>query len=339
MSVTIRSFLVIILASIIFQSCSVQKKLDKVDDKKIANIKNHVSFLSDDKLEGRRAGTAGEQLAMQYIKNVFEKAGLEEKGTDGFYQPFPIHEGKEIKASSFLSINDNHLEVEKDFFPLAFSPNIQINALQAISLHEYGMPWFIDLADVLEENKSNPHFDITEFIKNKISQIEKKGATLLILYNGSKKDDQLVFDSKDKTANVSIPVIYIQKEAAKKYLNDITATLDINLKIDIGEKSRTGHNVIGYINNEASTTIILGAHFDHLGYGEDGNSMHRTGEKLIHNGADDNASGTAALLELASSIKKSNNKNHNYLFIAFSGEELGLFGSKYFVDNIKNKIF
>jgi len=83
----------------------------------------------------------------------------------------------------------------------------------------------------------------------------------------------------------------------------------------------------------AATTVILGAHFDHLGYGEDGNSMLRTGEHLIHNGADDNASGTAGLIELARKLKSSRAKNNNYLFIAFSGEELGLFGSKYFTEN------
>src|SRR5439155_19888114 len=119
----------------------------------------------------------------------------------------------------------------------------------------------------------------------------------------------------------------------KKNFGNKTATLDIKLKTDIGEKKRTDHNVDGFIDNGAATTVIIGAHFDHLGYGEDGNSMLRTGEKLIHNGADDNASGTAALIELARMLKSSKAKNNNYLFIAFSGEELGLFGSKYFTEN------
>ncbi|MBW7890736.1 MAG: M28 family peptidase, partial [Chitinophagaceae bacterium] len=95
----------------------------------------------------------------------------------------------------------------------------------------------------------------------------------------------------------------------------------------------TGHNVVGYINNKAKTTVVIGAHYDHLGYGEDGNSMIRSGPRQIHNGADDNASGTAALIELAKRISRSKWKNNNYLFIAFSGEELGLFGSKYFTDH------
>ncbi len=155
----------------------------------------------------------------------------------------------------------------------------------------------------------------------------------MIFYNTSEKDDQLKFEGKDKSELTGIPVIYVTKPVAKKYFSDSSASIDMKLKLDVGEKKRTGHNVIGYIDNGAPTTIIVGAHFDHLGYGEDGNSMLRTGEHLIHNGADDNASGVAALIELARLLKNSKLNKNNYLFTAFSGEELGLFGSKYFVEN------
>jgi Iap family predicted aminopeptidase len=87
------------------------------------------------------------------------------------------------------------------------------------------------------------------------------------------------------------------------------------------------------VDNGAAQTIVLGAHFDHLGYGEDHNSLYAGAEPMIHHGADDNASGTAALLTLSKLLKKTGDKKFNYLFIAFSGEELGLYGSKYFVDN------
>ncbi len=97
-----------------------------------------------------------------------------------------------------------------------------------------------------------------------------------------------------------------------------------------GEK-RTGLNVVGYLDNEAPTTIVIGAHFDHLGMGHFG-SRH-VGEPDIHNGADDNASGVAALLCLAEKLKTEPLKGHNYLFIAFSAEELGLFGSKYYAEH------
>ncbi len=96
---------------------------------------------------------------------------------------------------------------------------------------------------------------------------------------------------------------------------------------------RTGHNVVGYIDNQAAATIVLGAHFDHLGYGEDKNSMYHDSIPMIHNGADDNASGSAMLIEVGKWLKKSSLKKYNFLLIAFSGEELGLFGSKYFTEH------
>ena len=98
------------------------------------------------------------------------------------------------------------------------------------------------------------------------------------------------------------------------------------------ESTKTGQNVIAYLDNKAENTVVIGAHYDHLGMGGEG-SLYREGE-AIHNGADDNASGVAMMLHLADSLqKKGSPKNNNYLFIAFSGEEEGLLGSNYFVKN------
>ncbi|WP_412559569.1 M28 family peptidase [Winogradskyella sp. MIT101101] len=99
----------------------------------------------------------------------------------------------------------------------------------------------------------------------------------------------------------------------------------------------TGNNVIGYINNSSKSTIVIGAHYDHLGFGGEG-SLFRGEEKAVHNGADDNASGVAVMLNLASRLKVKNDTakvkdNNNYLFMAFSGEEMGLLGSNYFSKN------
>lgn len=95
-------------------------------------------------------------------------------------------------------------------------------------------------------------------------------------------------------------------------------------------KKGTGKNVIGYLNKKAKNTIVIGGHYDHLGY-ESAGSRH-TGDPAIHNGADDNASGIAAMLMMAEYFKDKKLKS-NILFIAFSGEEKGLFGSKAFVEN------
>ena len=97
-----------------------------------------------------------------------------------------------------------------------------------------------------------------------------------------------------------------------------------------GDGTITGTNVIGYIDNNAAKTVIIGAHYDHLGMGGEG-SLYAEGE-AIHNGADDNASGVGVMLQLAEKLKDSITGS-NYLFIGFSGEEMGLLGSNYFCKN------
>ncbi len=167
-------------------------------------INEDVSFLADDKLEGRATGTIGEKTAADYIAKRFKSLGLKEKGTEGYFQDF------------------------------TFKP------------------------------KTQPHSEV-----------------------------------KYTSAN--------------------------------GDSTITGRNVIGFIDNKSDQTIVIGAHYDHLGYGNEG-SLYRGEEKAIHNGADDNASGVALMLNLASRLKETNSGN-NYLFMAFSGEEMGLLGSNYFAKN------
>jgi hypothetical protein len=312
--------------------CASQKKATTDLDPSVANLRSYIEYLSSDKLEGRRTGTAGENLAADYIAGVFQKEGLQPKGTDGFFQPFPVSEGKEIAPATALSINGTALEVGKDFFPMSYSLNGNVDALASISLLEKGEPWFIDIADLLSQNKANPHFDVANAVLNKANDAARKGASALFLYNSSKMEDGLEFDGRNGE-QIPIPVIYLTKSTADKYLKDPAALLKLKGTIALKPTSRSGKNVIGFVDNGAPYTIVIGAHYDHLGYGEDHTSLYRGTDKQIHNGADDNASGTAALLELGRMVKGSNLKANNYLFIAFSGEELGLFGSKYFVQH------
>lgn len=96
----------------------------------------------------------------------------------------------------------------------------------------------------------------------------------------------------------------------------------------------TATNVVGYLDNQAANTIIIGAHYDHLGMNGQNSSLDANPQNKIHNGADDNASGVAGVLELARYFSTNNEKEkNNFLFLCFSGEELGLLGSKYFADH------
>ena len=112
-----------------------------------------------------------------------------------------------------------------------------------------------------------------------------------------------------------------------KKLSNPHATEDSNTPAIISQ------NVVGFLDNVADVTIIVGAHYDHLGLGHDKNSLDANPDGKIHNGADDNASGTAGVIELARFFSKNNKKEpFNFLFVCFSGEELGLIGSKKFAE-------
>ncbi|MGB0402688.1 MAG: M20/M25/M40 family metallo-hydrolase [Salibacteraceae bacterium] len=200
----IRIFLLTLVASLAFNGNAqeTKQKLTKSEKFVIKTVSKDVKTLSSDKMEGRETGTAGEQMAAEYIAKRMEAMNLKPYGIGGYFQEF------------------------------TFTP------------------------------RANPH--------SKTSDSESK------------------------------PI--------------------------------TGKNVIGFWDNGAENTVVIGAHYDHLGFGEEG-SLH-AGQKEIHNGADDNASGIAAMLELARVLRGSiSAKNNNYLFIAFSGEEKGLWGSKSFVNN------
>jgi hypothetical protein len=122
----------------------------------------------------------------------------------------------------------------------------------------------------------------------------------------------------------------------KGYLQPFTYHMPKNPHdtIDDLSKEYNGSNIIGYIDNGALYTIVIGAHYDHLGDDGRGNSLDPNPKGKIHHGADDNASGVAGVLELARYFSSNNIKEkYNFLFMCFSAEEAGLIGSKWFTNH------
>lgn len=360
-----------ILAALMVLSQGVKAQQRGKEDKRITEeLRTSINYLSDDKLEGRRTGSPGEKLAFEYIVKSFKNAGLSVVPFgENYIQPFDINEGKEIGKETSLKWAGQTMVLNKDFFPFAFSANVKKlrinNEKDAISYYY--------VSEVKKENANNPHFDIKDNLINFAKIAGKEGRKLVIVKENppseqnkkTKKDglvidakavaaepaaeeresspvkttienkEEFLFDSKDKTPSLKIPVIFLKASSIDEQQQSITSAEISNteLTVSVNPKTRTGHNVIGYINNNATNTIILGAHYDHLGYGEDHNSLYAGSTPMIHNGADDNASGTAALIELGKWLKRSSYKKYNYALVAFSGEELGLYGSKYFTEH------
>jgi Tol biopolymer transport system component len=122
------------------------------------------------------------------------------------------------------------------------------------------------------------------------------------------------------------------------YIQNFTYKVKLNPHDSLEVSDNSGRNVIGYLDNKASKTIVIGAHYDHLGLNEHNNSTKPNSKGEIHNGADDNASGVAGVLELARIFSKNKTiEKANYVFVLFSGEEDGLIGSKKLAETIKTK--
>lgn len=191
---------------------------------------------------------------------------------------------------------------------------------------------------------------------SKVRNAEAHKAVAVLIFNdpstvSSIGDDLL---SQVGGASVSIPCIHLRSEVGnailmaqgivvedlQKQINDtlkprsfLLPGMTIRLQAGIEKIRKEARNIVAYLEGTSETNeyVILGAHYDHLGIGKQGGSFDRSPEGKIHNGADDNASGTSALLALAHALSKASQRPRSILFLAFSGEELGLLGSAHYV--------
>lgn len=290
-----------------FQSYGFAQKLKRADRTIVSNIQAHVKSLGGNNSSEYQAGSASEKAAGEYIGRHFAKAGLKPMGdSNGWFQQFPIYDGKEIKKGTSLTINGNKLRLHDDFFPFSFSANKNTEAAVAIALAENGVPWFKDLKEILETEES-ASIDTLAYIRKKAISAAEKGASALVVYNSGDMPD-IKYDRFNTLPDVTIPVIYLDKEAFKKYCSDESEIIDVAIHVDKEEKNRKGMNVIGFADHKADSTIIAAAHLD-------------------------NEAEVAALMEVARLVKQGKNRRKNYLFIAYCGEQQGAKGMEYYKEH------
>ena len=167
----------------------------------------------------------------------------------------------------------------------------------------------------------------------------------------SLSSDGAAADSQILAASVTTEVAETFLAGTGKTLKELQTSLDqenphaekapavtnvtVSLSIQLERKKSRDHNVVGVLPGQQSEYIMIGAHYDHLGFGEEGGSRENSNEKgQVHNGADDNASGVAAVLELAQHYAKAApDRKRGLIFALWSGEEMGLLGSSYFAEH------
>lgn len=320
------------LLPVVAVTCMQPAFAQKISDKKvIKQLKKDIGYLASDKLEGRRTGSEGEKLAADYIIAYYGKQGIGGYKNQYLY-PFEFTIGRTQGKNTTITINGTELRKDKLAYPLSFSGNKTVSGEAMPGLMEEGKIWLTPMFED-EDQAKDAHFEWEKSAFERAKQAITSGATAVVFYDNFNAKYPAEFNKRTEYEALSIPVAYIPYEAYSKYMAD-GGEVKIELHTDLKETKLTGNNVISYIDNKAKYTVVLGAHYDHLGRGEDGNSLHAAKDNAIHNGADDNASGTAALMQLASWIKEAGMKNYNYLFMHFSAEELGLIGSKKAVEEL-----
>ena len=302
-------------------------------------MRSDLEYLASDELEGRETGTQGEALAAKFIADRFKDLGLTPLGNDGsYFQEFEFTDKAKASEENWLEIDGKRLTSE-EFYPISYSGNgsfvgkvIDVKyAIQAPELSYNDLEMETDLEgkivmfDLSAPDGIHPHSKYIEYhdLSKRLEMLEKIGVSAAIVYSEDQNAEIPSAKISTRVTPYNLPIVY---------LNAKPSATSVSGKIEIERPSKTGKNVVGFYNNSSDRTVVIGAHYDHLGMGDEG-SLYRGEERQIHNGADDNASGVVCLFELADELKKMESSN-NYMFVAFSGEEKGLLGSNYFVKNL-----
>ncbi len=301
----------------------------------------YLSVLASDEFEGRETTYPGQKKAANFLKKTLLKWNIGPPLDDsGYFQVFEV----EIKDFSnvTLIINEDTLEFINDFYSFGNPYNTVENNLKTIDAgygivnKNYNSYEGLNIKDrvvIIKEGFPNEKdFSIKEGNwRNKVEVATNKGALAVIFKkkNYASTDlmlkEQLLYPRMKMHYNVKtkqqIPVFFVSEDALNRY-NEKSISFSTNVN-----EIKTAENVLGFIPGKKDEIIVISAHYDHIGYD--------MGE--ICNGADDDASGTSSLLSIANAFQRAYNDgykpNRGILFLMVSGEEKGLFGSKYYTEN------
>ncbi len=356
----------IVLGLFYFAVSAQQDGLLKIDED---DLKKHLEFIASDDLQGRRLGTEvdGLEITAKYLAQFAEKVGLK-PGAPNYFQDVPIvkmtpagihhieihnSKGKAIfqtEALVQLSFNASPQACKEGSFIFAGFGDVlpETNLEGKILIVAQGS------AELLEQNKALKWNKRME--KSKIERLlEKKPKGIIIITSPYDKNDNTFKEVQTRFSresyslkdNDEIPVLLTtpsfadallgRKGSFAKYLSSykknavLVSADEKTISFQVGEENEviSGKNVIGVVEGSdpelKNEYVIFLAHYDHLGVSKNGD---------VYNGADDNGSGTVAIMEVAEAFASLEKKpKRSIVFLWVTCEELGHFGSKYYCDD------
>jgi hypothetical protein len=369
MKVNIKYPVITVVIAVAFWSCGNYVTRDITT----GELQGHIKYLSSDSLKGRLTGSDGDSLAAVYIRKQLSLSGLIPLSDDGFQRFsvtdkvsagennfLSVNSEKYLQSVDFMPFSfsgNSSLEADAVFAGYGFNINNDSLKWNDYSNVDVKGKWVIILRGDPEPQKSVSGFIPFNSDRDKVLMAKDSGAAGVLLVSGPANDSADTFESLTSgDFPVELPVLRIKRTLADKILEGSQKSVEmLEKEINLEKKSRsfdTGvlinagsevirknsatRNVIMLLPGEdeqlKNEYVIIGAHFDHLGMG--GQSSRARDTVAVHHGADDNASGVAGMVELAEkfALTKGSHKR-SMIFIAFSGEESGLLGSKHFTDN------
>jgi len=340
----------------------------------IEELEQHVGYLASVELGGRLPGTENDRQAAAYIAGEFEKAGIELLGENGFQYfevvtgvdagknnklttaGFEGRVSKDFVPLSFSKITS--LEAEVVFVGYGFQVENDTLKWDDYENVDVNGKWVLILRGEPGEENPNSPFASTAGLREKALTAKDNGAGGVLFVSGPSFDEEDVLMRMfyDKTtADAGMPVFHIKRKLADQLIaipvssiedsiNENIIPVFINNKTTLFGQSDVVHqkvrtmNVVGFIEgNDAvlkEEIIVIGGHYDHLGMGGPGSGSREPDTIAVHNGADDNASGVAGIIEIAEKVAANKTDlRRSIVVVAFGAEEMGLIGSKYFVEN------
>ncbi|MEM9894985.1 MAG: M28 family peptidase [Bacteroidota bacterium] len=308
-------------------------------------IKSHIGFLASDELKGRDTGSPELAIAARYITSRFTEYGVKtHENMDSFYQEVPMEVSKPLRDGT-IQLGEKQFMINSDFLKL--KGNAETLAAEILYVEKED---FADLKGGKVEGKvvvtlcgkgdsESPQQWFREGEEKRQSIAKLGGLALIELYAspqipwkslvGYLSRERVRLEQVEEEEQ-NVPHIWMNRNAVDLSLIEKKATASI--KIPVVPKERfTSNNIVGYVEGTdpklKDEIVVYSAHYDHIGIG----SPDAKGDS-IYNGARDNAVGVVTVLAAAKYLG-ANPTRRSALFVLFTGEEKGLLGSKYFVEN------